>query len=132
MLSRLLILRKDSNLATKSVCCALPLLLAGGYSLILRINIRDRVIVWVNRLGAVLGKYSFSLYIGHMPVLVVLSLYLRGHFVVYVLASAVAITLLAWFMESFYQPFVAGFLKPKGKPLKTGDSVSKSPSTKEA
>lgn len=115
ILSVALILRKDSNLPTKAVCCALPLVLTAGYWLILRINSKERVIVWVDRLGAVLGKYSYSLYIGHMPVLVVLAWFLRGHFWAYVLLSAVGISGLAWFMEGVYQPWITGLLKQKPK-----------------
>jgi len=115
MLSAALILRKDSNLPTKVICCALPLVLIAGYWFILRINSKERVIVWVDRLGAVLGKYSYSLYIGHMPVLVVLAWYFMGHFVEYVLLSVAGMSLLAWFMESLYQPWIAGLLKKKPK-----------------
>ena len=107
-----LILRKDSNLPTKIVCCAMPPTMVGVYFLILRLNIRDKAVALVNWLGTWLGKYSYSIYIGHMPVLVLFSYYFRGHFGWYVAASLIAVSLLVYFMENYFQPFMVRILKP--------------------
>ncbi|GGA88826.1 acyltransferase family protein [Puia dinghuensis] len=94
------------SLLTKVMCTLTPPGLVLLFALIHRRGFAARAVVIVNRLGAVLGKYSYSLYIVHVPILLLCSHYFHYSVALYLLVGLSSIALLTWLMESYFQPAV--------------------------
>lgn len=100
-----------SNPITKIFCLGLGPGLFLTYALLERWGLKARVITWVDRLGAVLGKYSYSLYIGHVPILIFFAHTFRHNPLAYLLCSLPCILVLTYCLESLFQPAVLNLLK---------------------
>ena len=73
--------------------------------LITALNLKEKVISFINKTGAVLGKYSYSLYICHFPVFYVCAAFFHNT-IAYVLVSLPVIFILSYSLETYLQPLV--------------------------
>ena len=112
------------SLLTKVMCILTPPGLALLFALMHRLGFKDRAIAVINRLGAVLGKYSYSLYIVHVPVLILCSYYFHYSVALYVLAGLSCIALLTYLMESHFQPAVVRFFRRNGRNRRSADTTT--------
>jgi peptidoglycan/LPS O-acetylase OafA/YrhL len=106
LLSTAYLLQRQPSLRVRLASCVLPLVLLPLFALILRAGLKQKVIALVDRLGIILGKYSYSLYIGHMPILFLVGYFFPHHFILYAAVSVALIIPLTWFMESWFQQTV--------------------------
>jgi peptidoglycan/LPS O-acetylase OafA/YrhL len=112
-LSILLFLNHDATkLSSKIAYTVLPSAIVLFYIIIKKLNLKDKFANQVNKIGAVTGKYSFSLYIIHYPILYFLASEIKNK-VVYVATSVLVVSLVCYLMESVFQPAIVRLLKRK-------------------
>ncbi|HVU96934.1 MAG TPA: acyltransferase [Puia sp.] len=99
-----LVRQPDISRAAELVCIVLPPGIVSVYHLLRTRWLKPYILPVVGRLGLIFGKYSYSLYIGHLPVLMVCARFLPHRPVPYLLTSIPCVALLAYFMESHFQP----------------------------
>lgn len=99
------------SLLSKVVFTAAPAGIAFLYWCIHRFGLQARAAAAVSRIGIVLGKYSYSLYMAHVPVLILCAEYLRPSVALYLGVSLPAIALLTWWLESWFQPRVVRWFR---------------------
>lgn len=111
-----LFLKHDfTRLSSKIIYSLLPALLALFYYVSGFFRLRDRVSSIVNSVGSVTGKYSYSLYIIHYPILNLCSYFIHNK-VVYVLSSIVLVAVMCYLLESIYQPAVGRAIRRQDSP----------------
>jgi len=84
-------------------------LMAAGF-LISVLNFKDRVIRFINTSGRLLGKYSFSVYVMHYPVLFFCAAFFHNT-LLNLLVSLSCIALIAYSLENYLQPAVISYFK---------------------
>jgi peptidoglycan/LPS O-acetylase OafA/YrhL len=104
----------NTRISSRVLYMLLPLALVGFYYIVSILNIKDKCSNVVNKVGAVTGKYSYSLYIIHYPILNLCAGFFKNR-VLYVIISLVVVTLVCYFLESIFQPAVVRFLKKKSE-----------------
>jgi len=120
LVSAVFFLQAKSGLREKLVWCALTPGLLLAYTLISGTKAKQRVVAFISGLGAVLGKYSYSLYIGHLPFLVLFAWCFPHNRMAYIVASLVTVAVVCYVMESLVQKAVAAWVKkPGGQPATT-------------
>jgi peptidoglycan/LPS O-acetylase OafA/YrhL len=75
-----------------------------------KLNIKDKLLVFIDKGGSVMGKYSYSLYITHYTVLFVFSRLIHN-VLVYALVSLPVILLIAYSLEGWMQPAIMRYFK---------------------
>lgn len=110
-------LQAKSGLREKLVWCALTPVLVLAYALVSKTAVKQRVVAFISGLGAILGKYSYSLYIGHLPFLVLYAWCFPHSPMAYITASLVTVVIVCYVMESLVQKGINTWVKkPGGKP----------------
>lgn len=97
------------------VYSTLPYVYMGAGYLIDLFKLKEIVIKFMTKSGAVLGKYSYSLYISHYTVLFVFSKLIH-HVWLYALVSLPIIAIIAYALESWLQPAVMNYFKGNKQP----------------
>lgn len=85
------------------------LYMAAGY-LIDLFKAKDPVIKLINKVGAVTGKYSYSLYISHYPFVFIFSIFIHN-ILLYVLVTLPVVAFTAYLLESVLQPRITAFFR---------------------
>ena|ERR1700722_188133 len=112
-LSILLFLHHDAGkVSSKIIYTVLPCAIVFFYFLIKTLNLKEKFINQVNKIGAVTGKYSYSLYIIHYPILYFLASVIKNK-IVYVITSILIVTVACYILESVFQPAVVRIFKKK-------------------
>lgn len=88
--------------------------MAAGY-IIDKLNLKRYVLLFIEKAGAMTGKYSYPLYISHYTVLFVFSKYIHN-VLLYALVSLPFIFVIAYGLENWFQPVVMRYFKKK-KPV---------------
>jgi peptidoglycan/LPS O-acetylase OafA/YrhL len=90
----------------------LPLALMGICLMIDVLKIKAGVINFINRTGKVLGKYSFSIYISHYPVLFFFAAFVHNP-VINLSLSVACIAIIVYALETYLQPAVVNYFRPQ-------------------
>lgn len=114
VLSTLFLLQAAPGLGSKLSWCALTPAMLIAYAIMGRTGGRQRAGAVISGIGAVLGKYSYSIYIGHMPFLVLYAWCFPGHPLVYALLSVGSVAIVAYVFESVVQKGVNAWVKKPG------------------
>ncbi|MES2110169.1 MAG: acyltransferase family protein [Bacteroidota bacterium] len=93
----------------------LPYLYMGVLYLVEKLNLKERLKVFMRDAGAITGKYSYSLYISHYTVVFTLSKLVHQVWL-YALLCLPLIAVLAYMLENWVQPAVNRLLKPEMRP----------------
>jgi peptidoglycan/LPS O-acetylase OafA/YrhL len=98
----------------------LPYVLLGLGYLINFFDIKRRLLIIIDELGRVFGKYSYSLYISHFPIVFMFGL-LFHRISIYLLVTLPVVAIVAYMLESWLQPAAVKLYKK----LKTSRSELK-------
>jgi peptidoglycan/LPS O-acetylase OafA/YrhL len=79
------------------------------------LKIKDRLINFISKSGAIMGKYSYSLYISHYTILFIFSKLIHN-VLIYALVSLPIILIIAYGLESWFQPLVMKYFKKPKQP----------------
>ncbi|SHL88270.1 acyltransferase family protein [Mucilaginibacter sp. OK098] len=79
------------------------------------LKIKDRLINFISKSGAIMGKYSYSLYISHYTILFIFSKLIHN-VLIYALVSLPIILIIAYGLESWFQPVVMKYFKKPKQP----------------
>ena len=79
------------------------------------LKIKDRLINFISSSGAIMGKYSYSLYISHYTILFIFSKLIHN-VLIYALVSLPIILIIAYGLESWFQPAVMKYFKKQKQP----------------
>jgi peptidoglycan/LPS O-acetylase OafA/YrhL len=79
------------------------------------LKIKDRLINFISKSGAIMGKYSYSLYISHYTILFIFSKLIHN-VLIYALVSLPIILIIAYGLESWFQPIVMKYFKKPKQP----------------
>ncbi|HLX91868.1 MAG TPA: acyltransferase [Puia sp.] len=110
-LTILLFLKHDeTKFFSRVAYSALPAVLVTGYFLIKRLGLQEWFAERVQRVGAITGKYSYSLYIIHYPILYYLGSIIQDT-KIYIVASLLTVAGVCYFLESVLQPAVVAWTK---------------------
>jgi len=90
----------------------LPYVYMGIAYLVNILQIKNQVVNFVTKVGTVLGKYSYSLYITHFTVLFVFSRLTHNLFI-FIVAPLPIIAFIAYSLEKWFQPAVLNYFKRK-------------------
>ncbi len=89
---------------------SLPLMLMGFCYAVNKAGLKERVIGFVNKTGKGMGKYSYSMYISHFPVLYFCAATFHNT-LAYAVASLPVICILTYSFENYLQPVAINCLK---------------------
>ena len=92
-----------------------PYLYMGVGYIIDLLKIKDKLINFISKSGAIMGKYSYSLYISHYTILFIFSRLIHN-VLLYALASLPIILLIAYGLESWLQPAVMSYFRKNKQP----------------
>ncbi len=96
-----------------------PYVYMGIMYLIDRLNIKERLLNFINTSGTIMGKYSYPLYISHYTILFIFSKLIHN-VLLYALISLPLIAVIAYGLENWLQPLVMDyFKKPKQAPARS-------------
>ncbi|MDP9081174.1 MAG: acyltransferase family protein [Bacteroidota bacterium] len=87
-----------------------PYLYMGVGYVIDLLKIKDKLINFISKSGAIMGKYSYSLYISHYTILFIFSKLIHN-VLLYALASLPIILVIAYGLESWLQPVVMSYFR---------------------
>ncbi len=89
---------------------ALPVVLTAISAAAVAFKVKDRITGFIERTGRLLGKYSYSIYITHYPVLFCCAAIFHSTGL-NLLVSLSLIGVIAWSLENYLQPAVVSFFK---------------------
>ncbi|HLY71677.1 MAG TPA: acyltransferase [Puia sp.] len=113
----LLFLKHDaSKFSSKIAYTILPTALVFGYYIIGRLNLKEKFLDFVQRSGAITGKYSYSLYIIHYPILYFLGSVIQNK-ILYIVAGIIVVAIASYLLESVYQPVIVRLFRKKSLPV---------------
>lgn len=104
-------LHSHGQIITRILSSLLPLGLIFVFWLIRNSWVKDKLATGANRLGAVLGRYSYALYLVHLPFLYFFSKRMADRPLLSVLLFLSRTVLFTWLLESWYQPAINNLLK---------------------
>jgi peptidoglycan/LPS O-acetylase OafA/YrhL len=107
----MLLRQPDTSRIARVVCFLIPPGLVLLYWMITGLRFKGMAVAAINRFGAILGKYSYSLYIGHLPVLMLCAHFFPHRPLIYLSVSLPCVALLAYLMESHLQPAVTALFR---------------------
>ena len=81
-----------------------------------RLKIKSRLINFIAKTGAITGKYSYPLYISHYTILFIFSKLIHN-VLLYAIVSLPVILVVAYGLESWFQPMVMKYYKKWKKPV---------------
>ena len=93
-----------------AVYSALPGVLIAIFFMLNMLKLKQRAITFINSTGKVLGKYSYSIYVSHYPVLFACSYFFHS-LGFYLLVSLPCIALITYSLENWLQPIMVTFFK---------------------
>lgn len=89
---------------------ALPVVFMGIGLIISVFGLKSKTINFISRSGAVLGRYSYSIYIIHYPVFYFFAIKLRSP-IIYALVSLPLVAILAYCLERWLQPAIVNLFR---------------------
>lgn len=89
-----------------------PYLYMGAGYMIDLLKLKKRVLAFINKAGALTGKYSYSLYISHYPFVFVFSIFVHN-ILLYVLITLPVVAIIAYLLESVLQPVISNYFSAK-------------------
>ena len=98
---------------------ALPVGLMTLGFMIEALNLKVKTINFINNTGKSLGKYSYSIYVTHYPVLTLCAAFFHS-LVLYALVSLPTIFLISFILQNYLQPAVVNLFKPQEKRQQIG------------
>jgi len=107
-------LNSESKFMSKVVYSALPTLLLALYYALKSLNLEHRATQFVNKTGAVTGRYSYSLYISHYPIVFFLSVAVKSD-AVYLILSVILVCLVTYIFDNVWQPVVLRLFNRENK-----------------
>ena len=111
----LLFFRSDSMMVSKIIYSITPVALLGLAFVVKKLGFVNKLVYMTSRIGMIIGKYSYSIYIIHYPILYLTAYTLKSAFL-FVILSILLILLSVIAMESFFQPWVKNlFFRTKTK-----------------
>ena len=88
----------------------LPVGLMGLCLMIELLKAKEKVTGFISRTGGKLGKYSYSMYVIHYPVLFFFAAFIQNP-AVNLLVSVICIALFVYSLETYVQPFVVNYFR---------------------